>query len=193
MEPVTTSAIGTRGGGLPRRVRRAAPWLGGAVLVAGIALSIVHFAPNRNAPPQRLTTTPVRVPAKPKRVPLQPVETAVARQFLKTAVARADLAAAWKIAGPNVRGGLTYKDWLTGNIPVVPYPLDAIATARFKVDYSYADEALLEVALLPKPGAKIKPQIFFLGLKRVAGPHRKHWVVDTWVPRSSTLVPRAAD
>ncbi len=80
---------------------------------------------------------------------------------------------------------------MTGNIPVVPYPIKSLATARFKVDYSYRNEAVLEVALLSKEGAKIKPQIFVLGLKRVPGPGgTRHWVIDNWVPRSATLVPR---
>jgi hypothetical protein len=82
---------------------------------------------------------------------------------------------------------------LTGNIPVVPYPLKSLATARFKVDYSHANDALLEVALLPKAGAKIKGQIFYLGLKRIRGPSgKRHWVVDSWVPRSSVLLPQSA-
>jgi hypothetical protein len=163
------------------------------LLVAGIVFAIVHFVPDRNAPPQTVSKTPARAPVKEKTVRLGAAQTSVARQFLKTAVGRSDLAAAWKIAGPDIRGGLTYKEWLTGNIPVVPYPVGSVAQARFKVDFSHANEALLEVALLPKPGAKIKGQVFFLGLKRVAGPGgKRHWVVDNWVPHSSTLVPKAA-
>ena len=63
--------------------------------------------------------------------------------------------------------------------------------ARFKIDWSYRDEAGLEIALLPKASAKIKPQTFFILLKRVTGGGgKRHWVVDSWVPRSATLVPR---
>jgi hypothetical protein len=176
------------------RLRRLAPWLAGLLLVAGIAVAIVSFAPNRNPAPQVNSKTPVKAPIKEKTVPLAGAARSVARQFVKTAVARADLASAWKIAGPNVRGGLSYSEWLTGSIPVVPYPIKSLATARFKIDYSYPNEALLEVALLPKSDAKIKPQIFYLDLKRVSGAGgKRHWVVDGWVPRSATLVPRGPD
>jgi hypothetical protein len=173
------------------RVRRLAPWLAGLVLAGGIIAAIFSFLPNRNPAPQVLSKTTPKGPVKEKSVPLAAAARSVARQFVETAVARSDLAAAWKISGPNVRGGLTHAEWLTGSIPVIPYPIKSLATARFKIDYSYRNEALLEVALLPKSGAKIKPQIFYLDLKRVSGSGgKRHWVVDGWVPRSATLVPR---
>jgi hypothetical protein len=189
---VSTNVVDTQRRKVPVRLRRLAPWIGGLLLVGGVVAAIVTFVPDRNPAPQASSPTPVRKPVKEKTVPLSAAETSVARQFLKTAVGRGDLASAWKIAGPNIRGGLTYKEWLTGNIPVVPYPIKSLATARFKIDYSYRNRALLEVALLPKPGANIKPQVFYLGLKRVPGPGgKRHWVVDNWVPRTATLVPRA--
>ncbi len=134
------------------------------------------------------------MPVKQKSVPLEGAAKDVARLFIKSAVARTNLAAAWKIAGPNLRGGLTYREWLTGNIPVVPYPLTSLAVAPFKIDYSYRDRALIEVALLPKTGAKIKAQTFYLELKRIAGSGgKRRWVVDNWLPRGSTLVPKPAN
>jgi hypothetical protein len=33
-------------------------------------------------------------------------------RFVKDAVLRRDLAAAWKLAGPDLRGGTTYKAWV---------------------------------------------------------------------------------
>ena len=118
----------------------------------------------------------------------------MARTFLRTAVARVDLDRAWTISDANVRGGLTHAEWMTGNIPVVPYPIKSLAVARFKIDYSYSDEALLEVALLPKDGSSIKPQTFYLGLKRLPGlDGKRHWVVDNWVPLASTLVPKPSN
>jgi len=174
-----------------RRAKRLAPWAAGLLLAAGIAAVIVEFAPNKNPPPQTLGSSAAqsRPTPKPKTVPLGKDTTAVAREFLKTAVARQDLAAAWKISSPNIRGGLTLEQWMTGNIPVVPYPLKSLAVARFKVDWSYADQAGLEIALLPKDGSSIKPQVFFILLKKVGPSGKKHWVVDSWVPHSAPIVP----
>jgi hypothetical protein len=191
MVPTTEQA---RGSGRAPAYKRWAPWVGGVILAAGVAFAIVaffpksHSAPTTAAPPQ--SNTPAVTPVKPKKVALSKEATAVARQFLQTAVDRSDLDTAWKISGPDLRGGLTHAQWMTGNIPVVPYPMKALAVARFKIDYSYADQAQIEVALLPKKGATIKPQTFYLGLKKVSGTDgKRHWVVDNWVPRSTTLVP----
>ena len=176
---------------LPRSVRRAGPWLAGLLLVTGVVVALIHFIPGTSPAPQPSSSAPPQAaPAAPKAVPLSPAAVSVARQFIKTAVAREDLAAAWKISGPNIRGGLTHKEWMTGAIPVIPYPLQSLGTARFKIDYSHPGDAVLEVALLPKPNAKTKGQIFVLGLKRVPGPGgKRHWVVDNWVPKSSILAP----
>ena len=60
---------------------------------------------------------------------------------------------------------MTYKEWLNGTIPVVPF-LDAIKLAPIKVDLSKKNYALLEVILLPV-SKKVKPQIFTLELIKV--------------------------
>lgn len=189
---MSTNAVDTSRRRLPANLRRAAPWLGGLLLVAGIVAVLVTFIPSKNPAPQAVSKTPAKAPVTEKAVPLSGAAVSVARQFVKTAVAREDLAAAWKIAGPNIRAGLSRKEWMTGAIPVIPYPLKSLATARFKVDYSHRNDAVLEVALLPKPGAKIKGQVFVLGLERVTGSGgTRHWVVDNWVPKSSILAPQS--
>jgi hypothetical protein len=177
------------------RAKRFAPWAAGLILIAGIAAAIVAFAPNRNAAPQKLDEGSAQAPpaAKPKTVPLSKETTAVARKFVTTAVARKDLRAAWNITTANIHGGLTHKEWMTGNIPVVPYPIQSLAVARFKIDWSYANEAGIEIALLPNQKATIKPQVFFILLKRVGPDGKKRWLVDSWVPHSTPLVPVGAN
>ena len=72
----------------------------------------------------------------------------VAGRFILTAVQRKDLGEAWKLVGPGIRQGMTYKEWLKGTIPVVPF-LDAIKLAPMKVDLSEKNHAILEVILIP--------------------------------------------
>ena len=62
------------------------------------------------------------------------------------------------------RGATTRDEWRTGDIPVVPYPVD---DARWKFDYSYANEIGLQVAVFPRPGAAVRPAVFNLSLRSV--------------------------
>jgi hypothetical protein len=161
----------------------------GLVLLAGIVAALLAFGPNRDAAPEKFSNEPVQVPAKGVKAPLSADAQRVARRFVQTAVARKHLAEAYDLVGPNLRGNLTLEQWLTGNIPVIPYPLETLQFAPFKIDYSNTTDALLEVALLPKDGSGVKGQIFFLGLKKVGAGGKERWVVDSWVPRGSARVP----
>jgi hypothetical protein len=180
------------------RLRVLAPWLAGLVLAAGVVAAVIAFLPSHHAQPTTATApltgaTASKPAPAPKTVPLGKEPTAVARKFVTTAVARKNLAAAWKISDANIRGGLTYKEWLSGNIPVVPFPVSSSAVTRFKIDFSYANEAGLEILLEPQNAKGMKPQVFFIRLKKVGGSGSKRWVVDTWVPHSTPLVPLGAN
>jgi hypothetical protein len=169
--------------------RRRLRWLGFAsvlVLVAGIVAVLVVFvgntgtkldAPVRNAPAQTA--------AKEKKVPLEKQARLVAGKFINTAVARQDLAASWPLVGSELKAGMTKKQWLAGNIPVIPFP-GKIGQVRMKVDLSEHDHALLEVLVLPA-AANVKPAFFFLEMRKRAG----HWVVISWAPRSNIALPAA--
>lgn len=173
----------------PRTRRRAAWLLGGAALCAGVALLLL-LGPDTNAPPQRLSTVPAQEPEPQVAAPLPQEARRVAVRFIQTAVARKNLEEAWTLVGPNLRGGLSRKEWLTGNNPVVPYPIAELEVAPYKVDEAYETSALLEVALLPRKGSGVRAQVFFLGLEKVGSGPEAHWVVDNWVPRASAVVPR---
>ena len=69
-------------------------------------------------------------------------------------------------------------------------PIDKLDVAPYKVDESFETSALLEVALLPRKGAGVRAQVFFLELKRLGTGKNARWVVDNWVPRASAVVPR---
>jgi hypothetical protein len=163
-----------------RRMARLAPWVAGLVLVAGIVTFLLVFFRNTAKPVD--SSTPL-TPAKPasvaaeKNVPVATQAKEVAGRFILTAVQRKHLAEAWKLAGPPIRAGVTYKQWLTGNIAVVPW-FGQLGQVPLKVDYSYPGEAQFTVILAPKAGTKGKPDTFIMGLKR----YGKQWKVTAWVP-----------
>jgi hypothetical protein len=190
---VNVSTADLRRKKLSVRLQRYAPWLAALVLVAGVVALIVRLAPSKDAPPQVIPKTHPKPPLTQKTVPLSHGAAKVAFGFVTTAVARTDLAAAWKVSGPGIRGGLSYKEWLSGNIPVVPYPVDTRHFApRMKIDYSYPKEAQLELALQPKAGSKVRPQLFIVQLRRVADAQGKlRWIVENWVPRTPLAIPKS--
>lgn len=173
-----------------RRGRRTIFLASLSVLVVGVAAVTIAFfgntAKNVETP---LSNKPAQLFTARKQVPLDSQARRVAGRFILTAVARKNLGESYELTHPDLRQGMTKKEWLTGNIPVQPYPVEKIESATFKVDESYPDEAVLEVALLPPANAKLKPQIFFIGLKKHAVGITVRWQVAYWVPRTSVLVP----
>jgi hypothetical protein len=105
---------------------------------------------------------------------------AIAKRFVQTAVTRDDPAEAFDLAGPSLRNGTTRAGWATGEIPVVPFPVD---TARWRVDYAIEGEVGLEVYAWPKPNQGLRPTLFMMSLVAVGTGDGRHWLVDAWVPR----------
>jgi hypothetical protein len=172
--------------------RKALPWVAGVVAVAvGLALLIIF---DRNTGHSTATPLNYKVPAKivsntPKTVKLEPGARAVAQEFIRTAVARKNLDKAYAISGPQIIEGQSKKEWMTGNIAVPPYPIDKLALAPMKIDYSYPKQALIEVALLPKTNAHLKSALFIMELDKIHG----KWVVNSWVPRGTPVIPSQND
>ncbi len=174
-----------------RRRRRNLVVLSSAALaLAAVVAIIVVVVPSKDAAPEHVSNEPAQLPERQVKAKLPAEAAAVARRFVQTAVARKNLAEAYDLVGPSIRGTMTREEWMKGDIPVVPYPIGSLEVAPFKVDYSYTNEALIEVALLPKASAGVKPQLFSLVLKKIGPGSKAHWVVDLWTPRGSALLPQ---
>lgn len=163
------------------------------VLVAGVAAFTIRFFGNTaESLESPKSNEPAQIYKARKQIPLDREARRVAGRFILTAVPRKHLAESYDLTHPELRQGLSRKEWLTGNIPVTYYPADELETATFKVDESYPDQAILEVALLPK-AKDIKPQIFYIGLKKTGSGDAASWKVNYWVPRAAPAVPNARD
>jgi hypothetical protein len=174
-----------------RGLNRALPWIAGAVLVVGVVAfwqTMVKTNENKETfSNERVVTT-----ANQRSVALAPEARQVVVQFIRTAVMRQNLREAWNISGPQIRQDMTLKEWLTGNIPVVPYPDAAVNRSPVKITWSYPTEAGLEVVLQPKPGSKEKPQLFFVGVLKQGSGSQAKWVVDYWAPYAPPPIPSNA-
>lgn len=174
----------------PRFLRRLL-WVTGLVLVAAaVALPIAFFGSSVDPIEDEVQPGPaVETQAAAQRpVPVAREARVVAGQFILWAVATGrkprELAKAWELLHPTLKAdcACTKKEWLTGNIPIQPYPIDQLETASFAVDESFANRVVLQIALLPKDGADIAGQIFYIGLRAVGRGEQKRWLVDYWAP-----------
>lgn len=173
----------------PRMRYRYLPRIGAAVVavlvIAGgvyLATSVLRSGNGVQATP--LTNQPAKVYHAQKNIKLQKGVMPVAAHFVHWAVMRGDLRRAWAITDASLKGGLTYKQWVKGSIPVVPYPEGGIAP-KVVVQASHKNAATLELALFPKAGSTMKPQVFVIGLARrgSAAP----WKVNYWLPRGESF------
>jgi hypothetical protein len=170
--------------------RRSLTLLSGLILVAGVvAFTVTWIGDTGSAQETPLSNQPAQVYTPRRQVPLDVEARKVAGRFILTAVARENLGESYGLVHPELRQGMTRKEWLTGDIPVVYYPAEEIDKATFKVDESYPDEAILEVALLSKDARKAKPQVFYIGLKKTGKGAAARWLVNYWVPRAAPQIP----
>ena len=169
--------------------QKALPWIVAVVVVgAAIAAGIIWSNTGKSTATPRTNQPALDVSKVPGTVKLTPGATNVARRFIETAVARKNLPEAYSLVTEEIRQGQSLKSWSTGNIAVIPYPVDAVKYAPMKIDFSYPKEAQIEVALLPKQGLKVRSQLFIMDLVKRNG----KWLVNSWVPRSSPMVPNGS-
>jgi hypothetical protein len=114
-----------------------------------------------------------------ERTALPPAAVRTSRAFIRAAVLRTDLARGWELAAPALKTGLTRREWLTGKIPVVPYPVREFASASFKVVRSRQRDVLLGVYVVSKNPAAVPSLDFLIELV----PVRSRWLVSYWAPR----------
>jgi hypothetical protein len=171
---------------------RALVWLSAAVFVGGL---VVFLATRTGSDAEEPSTAakPAAQQQGPKQKPatLDSAAREVAGKFILTAVARTDLAASYELVHPDLREGFTLAQWKTGEIPIVPYEVESIEQARFRVEEAYPNQLLLEVALIPKEGSTTRAAVFQLGLTDTAKGASRHWLVDYWMPRWSPPIPAA--
>src|SRR4249919_115883 len=94
------------------------------VLFAGIRTLYVQNQHQTHGPvvpggqPQGLATL-----GHPIKLPQKAVD--AGRTFIHTAVIRKNLDLGWRVSTANVHAGLTHAEWMSGTIPVTPFPADA--------------------------------------------------------------------
>jgi hypothetical protein len=174
------------------KVNRWLPWIAAAVLLAGVVAVLVAYFGNTVPanPNEKVSNAPAQKEVslgKSIRVPVQARQ--VAARFIDAGVRGHNAALAWKLSGPDIRGGESLKQWLhdwkTVGVPIQPYP--ASKQAQMLVDFARQKEIQLKFALLPAKGAKVRPQTFLMVLDKIRG----RWLVNSWQSFAPPAIPSA--
>ena len=105
----------------------------------------------------------------------------VAKQFIHGAVLRENLADSWADSTKAVHGGLTRAQWMTGTIPVSPFPAAAFGGITYKVEHSRERSVLLLVSI-GSIQAGVRFQEFFIEMVPSSG---GAWKVNYFGPRGT--------
>ncbi len=173
-----------------RRVAKIAPFVAALVFVAGgIAFLIAYFGNTSDVThPSPRPGKPVDVSVTPPTVPVPKRARYIAGKYIITAMTRQNLPLSWKLTHPELRKGYTYKEWLTGTIPVQYFPPKAIAAASFRVRWSHPKDVMLDVYIFAKAKSGVKSQSFLIELKPVGTAAHKDWKVSYVAPSSGAVV-----
>ncbi len=169
------------------------------LVVAALAVTLlaIRFSNTGQRIEAKFSDRPAQVYVAPKKAPFAGARSRavaqVARDFFYQAALRRNPGAAWVLAAPSLRQGLTRAQWKTGAIPVVPYPAAAFSTAAWRLSYSYADRVGLEVAVRPKPKSGIRAVLFTMELHAFGTGPRRRWLVTSWAPALSLVPPPPAE
>ena len=160
-----------------------------AVVVLIVALLIVFVRNTGHS-----TATPInehgqaKIFHEPKTVKATPEERAAAistlSRFVRSAVIRRGLASSWLLATPHMKEGTSRADWLSGNLPVVPYPADGFRTVGFTLTYQYQAILGFDALVLPngtQAGKNAGQQVYACELHEIRG----SWLVDECYPRKT--------
>lgn len=162
-------------------------WTGGSTSAVALLVFVgIHYANtgHSQATPVDSTKKPwvYREPArmllsKQDRVELFDISS----RFVRSAVARKQLDAAWELLGPEMKAGQTRKSWDSGFNNVVPFKADGIEA--WDILYAYRGDVAIDLSLVSgrRSGNNWAGKTFTLELKRDPASHR--WLVASWVPK----------
>jgi hypothetical protein len=174
-------------------------WISGLVLLAGlVAFVTVRLGSGGAATPspssgnvEQELSEALATPTPPPVSKVPKAARAVAGEFILAAAGREDLAKAWKLSHPSLKKdcACSYKQWLSGNIPVQPFPTAGLQGVSYFVDELKPRRVVLQTLLRPKAGSETGDQAFYIGLKAVGSGKSLKWLVDYWAPIGTPPVP----
>jgi len=146
-----------------RRLFRLGAAVGLVALIAGIAVFVrspkqPSSAPAKNAPPAQLVKQSKYVSPADRRAINRTLDA-----FIPAALDRSSPQTAWRLAGPDLRGGTTLREWRHGTSPIPYYPARGKTFhdwTTIDAGHDYVDFNLL---VHPRRGSKTTSTYVFAG------------------------------
>jgi hypothetical protein len=173
------------------RTRRRLGWsLAGLAVLCAIAAAAVLLPKGESPPPEVLRNGPAaQSAAAPAPLHLTKADrraiSALLARFVPAALGRNDLTAAYRLAAPAMRQGMSLEVWRQGNIPVFPYRAAARGFAGWRLNYAEGNEVNLDLLLQPALGSKQGAIVYTFDVRRIGG----RWLVDSAVPTATYTPP----
>lgn len=167
------------------------PWVSVLILLIGtgafLGTRYSNTAKVESAEPTG-PTIPADVPQK--NIPFPDDAWRVAREFVFTAVSRKQLAESYEISHPDVRGGLTLKEWETGEITVPFIPVARMLKFNWRnTNYAHPTDAQINVILIPTKASHQRRSYAQIGLTKVGKGSQARWLVSYFQMLNSVPVP----
>jgi len=176
-----------------KRFKLLLPWVSALVLLAGAgAVMGAYFSNTAEVESAQPSGPAVPVEDEPagNNIPLPDEAWQVAKEFIFTAVSRKRLAESYAISHPDVKGGLTLKEWKTGEITVPFIPVAKIEKYNWKnTNYAYPRDVQQNVILTPTNASGQRPYTAQIGVTKVGRGSAARWLVSYFQLLSGPAVP----
>jgi hypothetical protein len=161
------------------RSRRRLAWTGSLAVLAAGGAAVVLLIPSRSPPPpapagnegpaQLASAQGTRVTAADRRA----IDATLDR-FLPAGMARRNPAAAWALAGPEMRSGSTLAEWENGTSPVPYFPVRETSFHDWQTIDAGPRYVIFNLLVHPKPHTKAFTSVFSGEVVKVGG----RWLVN---------------
>ena len=152
-----------------------------SALVVAAAAATIALLPGRSASNETFSDQPAQV-VEQRHPRLSTAERRriqrTVDRFVLAALDRSNPVLAWQLAGPDLRGSSSARDWAEGSMPIPEYPARGTRFHGWTQVVVARGSVLFDLLVQPRKGAKVGPIVYSAQVVR----RRGGWAVNRWYP-----------